>query len=160
MTAMQRYMNRVKALFAANAKKKEPWKTAVLRFSEDLDILQFPWAEFLVLGGTIPGERRSLKSAEYRFEHYNGLYPLHFVGYLTFKNSKDIDGRPIGRVCCAHFQDEMGNDVYVNKRFHEVFTGIADVVYWDRRYGHITYASDDPDAPAFGNVCQYFPRNN
>jgi hypothetical protein len=152
-------MNRVKALFAANAKKKEPWKTTVLRFSEDLDIVQLPYAEFLVLNGTILGERRCLKSAKYRFEHYNGGDTLHFVGYITFTNSKDIDGRPIGRVCCAHFQDEMGNDAYVNKRFHEVFTGIADVVYWDRRYEHITYASDDPDAPVFGNVLEYIPRS-
>ena len=158
ITTYQMFVKRVVNLFNANARRKDPWKTAVVRFDESFDIVQLPYAEFIVPCGTIAGERRCLKSAEYRFLHYNGYDQLHFLGYITFTNSKDIDGRPIGRVCCVHFQDEFGNDVYVNKRFHEVFSGIADTVYWVRRYGHITYASGDPDAPAFGNVCQYYMR--
>ena len=158
MTDMQLYMNRVKRLFDANSKKKDPWKTSIVRFSESLDVVQFPFAEFLVLSGTVNGERRCLQHVERRISYPNRMYPLEFLGYFTFGNSCDIDGRHTGRVCCAHFKNEFGDDIFVNKRFHEVFGRLATNYYVNISGGYVSYCSDDETAPAFGNVCIYQPK--
>lgn len=163
-----RFRTNVLRLFSWNAYRKEPWKTQVVAYGDDFDLVQMPYAEFVVPRGTIAGMRKGDGSAysytgRQRTEFFSRAHELEFVGFLTFTGQKDIDGRTVPRVCCAHFVDDKGRDYYVNKRFHEVFKPLPFMHYYlNANYYHnvhiITYASDDETAPAWGSVCRWIPK--
>lgn len=152
-----KFRTNVLRLFSWNAYRKEPWKTQVVAYGDDFDLAQMPYAEFVVPRGTIAGARRECGSVtRQRTEFFSRAHELEFVGFLTFTGQRDIDGRTVPRVCCAHFVDDKGNDYYINKRFHEVFKPLPFMHYYLNDH-IITYASEDDTAPAWGSVCRWVP---
>lgn len=158
-----KFRTNVLRLFSWNAYRKEPWKTQITAYGDDFDLAQMPYAEFVVPRGTIAGTRRGGERSAYthacrqRTEYFSRAHELEFVGYLTFTKQKDIDGRTVPRVCCAHFIDDKGRDYFVNKRFHEVFKPLPYIRYFLNDH-IITYASEDDTAPAWGSVCRWIPK--
>ncbi len=148
ITPFQRYVSRVQHAFATNAHKQTPWETCVLRFNDGLDIVQFPWAEWVVPRGTIAGERRCLESAVIRLKNYSPHYPLCFAGYVSLSGN-DIDGKQRKNIACAHFTrfdpyrpSAPIQHYYVNKRFHEVFGSAAKYYYLQPKGGYIVYTAE------------------
>lgn len=160
-TPMQRYWKRVQHFFAKNAQRTEPLKTAVYMLDSDLDVAGTAYCEFVVPRGTIAGERRALRTVGQRCLRYSTYAPLEFVGYESMKGYDPVCKVTRKNVVCAHFKLHADGymkprDIWVNKRFHEVFGSIA-TKYYLQRGGIVTYCTDDETAPALGSVCEYLP---
>lgn len=162
-TPMGRFFGRVQHFFAKNAQRKNPLKTAVYRLDESLDVAGTAFCEFVVPRGTIAGERRSWRPVEHRALYFDRFCPLTFVGYATMQGHDPVTNTVRRNVVCAHFVMQgvdkwmKSPDIYVNKRYHEVFGTVATRFYYQRD-GIIIYATMDETAPALGAVVQYVPK--